>query len=367
MGISRLAIVGTGLIGASVGLAAKRAGVAEVRGFDQDARALAVAAERGAVDRPCETLGDALEGAELAIVATPVASLRSQIEAVLEATAPTCTVTDVGSTKREVCASVSDRVRFIGGHPICGSEARGPEQASAELFHGATWFLTPVAETEPARYRVLHGFVSSLGAVPVAIDPGAHDRLLALTSHLPHALANMLLNQAGATRVNGIEALSAAGGSFRDMTRVAGANPRIWVDIFLENASELRAALGEHRRRVEELERALAAGDAGFLARWIGEAAQNRRRLLEQAYPDAGVIQRLTVHVPDRPGVFAGITQALAAEKINIEDFEVHHMSPERGGTLDVLVAGEEAARRGAELLEAQGYSVIVSPAFEAD
>jgi prephenate dehydrogenase len=363
--LARLAIVGTGLIGASVGLAAKRVGVEHVVGWDVDPHALRVAFERGAVDRAAASLADAVAGAELAIVAAPVAMLEAEIEATLAASDEPCTVTDVGSTKGAVCEQVSDRVRFIGGHPVCGSEARGPEHASGELFQGATWFLTPAAETEPARYRLLHGFVGSLGALPVAIDAQAHDRLLAHTSHLPHALANLLLNQAGATRVSGHEALSAAGGSLRDMTRVAGANPRIWVDIFLDNAAELRASLAEHRRRVEELERALDSGDAGFLARWIGEAAGNRRRLLEEAYPDAGALQRLRVHVPDRPGIFAGITQALAAERINIEDFEMHHMTPERGGTLEILVSGEQEARRASELLEAQGYSVIVAPAFE--
>ena len=133
----------------------------------------------------------------------------------------------------------------------------------------------------------------------------------------------------------------------RDMTRVAGANPRIWIDIFLDNAEELRASLAEHRRRVEELERALETRDAGWLARWIGEAGGNRRRLLAEAYEDPGTIQRVRVHVPDRPGVLSGITQALGAEKINIEDFELDHLSPERGGTLSVLVAGEEAGAPG--------------------
>jgi prephenate dehydrogenase len=201
--------------------------------------------------------------------------------------------------------------------------------------------------------------------VPIAIDPSAHDRLMALTSHLPHALANVVLNHAGSVRVDGHEPLSAAGGSLRDMTRVAGANPRIWIDIFLDNADELRGALVEHRRRVDELERALESRDAGWLARWIGEAGGNRRRLLAEAYEDPGTIQRVRVHVPDRPGVLSGITQALGAEQINIEDFELDHLSPERGGTLSVLVAGEAAARRAAELLEAQGYGVIVSPAFD--
>jgi prephenate dehydrogenase len=362
--LERLALVGTGLIGASVGLAAKRTGVSRVIGWDSDAESLAVAVERGAVDEPAGSLEAAVGEAELAIVATPVAALKDEVAATLAA-GSRATVTDVGSTKGGLCESVSDRARFIGGHPVCGSEARGPGHASAELFEGATWFLTPVAETEPERYVLLHGFVASLGAVPVAIDPAAHDRLMAVTSHLPHALANLILNHAGSVRVNGHEPLATAGGSLRDMTRVAGANPRIWIDIFLDNAEELRASLAEHRRRVGDLERALASGDAGWLARWIGEAAGNRRTLLDEAYRDVGALQRVRVHVPDRPGVLSGITQALGAEQINIEDFELQHMSPDRGGTLSVLVAGEEEARRAAALLEAQGYSVIVSPAFE--
>jgi prephenate dehydrogenase len=149
------------------------------------------------------------------------------------------------------------------------------------------------------------------------------------------------------------------------MTRVAGANPRIWVDIFLDNAEPLRSSLVEHRRRIEKLEEALAAGDAGFVARWIGEALRNRRRLLEVAYPDPGALHRLRVHVPDRPGVLAAITQELGAERINIEDFELQHLSPERGGVLLLLISGERQANRAAELLEEQGYGVVVSPVLD--
>jgi prephenate dehydrogenase len=360
--VARLAVVGTGLIGASVALAARRAGVGFVAGFDPDSTALGVATERGAVE-PASSLEDAVGDAELTVVAAPVAHLAGSVTAVLDATGGT--VTDVGSTKSGVVRAAEGDERFIGGHPVCGSEARGPANARAELFEGATWFLTPVARTSPERYRVLHSFVSALGAVPVAVDADAHDRLVALTSHLPHALANLLVNQAGATRIEGHEPLDAAGGSLRDMTRVAGANPRIWIDIFLENAGALRDALGEHRRRIEQLETALEQGDAGFLARWIAEASQNRRRMLADAYADPGALQRLRVHVPDRPGVLAGITQALGAERINIEDFELQHYSPDRGGVLTMLVAGEEPARRAADLLESQGYGVVVSAVLD--
>ena len=359
----QIAIVGTGLIGASVGLAAQRAG-ATVAGWDVDPGALSVAAERGAVS-PAGSLAEALAGAELAVVAVPIAALPAQVAAVLAATGEETTVTDVGSTKASVVAAAAGSPRFVGGHPIAGLESRGAEHASAGIFEGATWFLTPTAQTDNERHRAVHGFVSSLGAVPVAIDPVAHDRLVALTSHVPHVLANVIVNQAGSTRVEGHEPLANAGGSLRDMTRIAGANPRIWVDIFLDNAEAIRGALAEHRRRIEQVEAALDQGDAGFLARWIGEASANRRRMLEREYPDPGALQRLRVHISDRPGVLAAITQALGAERINIEDFELHHMSPERGGTLQVLVGGEGEAQRAAELLERQGYSVVVSPVLD--
>jgi prephenate dehydrogenase len=358
--VKRLGIIGTGLVGASVGLAAKRAGVEHVAGCDVSDGLAAAARAVGAIDDARGSAAEVLSDLDLAVIAVPVMALRSVLGDAL-AGHDDVTVTDVGSTKSNLRDALANP-RFVGGHPVTGSEAHGPENATAELFDGATWFLTPTAQTDPDRYRLVHGFVSGLGATPVAIDPEAHDRLVALTSHLPHALANLLVNQAGAARVEGHEPLAAAGGSLRDTTRVAGANPRIWVDIFLENTPSLQAALAEHRRRVEQLESALGARDAGFIARWIGEAAGNRRRILETAFPDPGELHQLRVHVPDRPGVLAAITQALGVERINIEDFELHHVSPDRGGTLTLLVTGEPEAQRAAALLESHGYGVVVSP-----
>jgi prephenate dehydrogenase len=362
----RIGIVGLGLIGGSLGLAACARGDA-VTGYDADPAALQQAAERGAVSRAAGSLVEAVADAELALVCGPVAELPGLVADVLSALPERSTVSDVGSTKARLVESVGGDSRFVGGHPVCGSEARGVASARADLFQEATWFLTPTARTDPAAHRLLHGFVGSLGARPVAIDPGAHDRLVALTSHLPHAIANMLINQAGSGRVDGHDPLGAVGGSFRDMTRVAGANPRIWVDIFLDNREALLAGLREHGRRIDELARALESEDAGFVARWIAEASGNRRRLLETAYPArAEELFRVRVHVPDRPGVLSGITQALGAEGINIEDFELHHLSSDRGGTVVVLVAGEAEADRAVALLDAQGYGAIATRAVDA-
>jgi prephenate dehydrogenase len=363
--VKRLAVVGTGLIGASVALAARRGGVPTVVGWDPDAEFLGIAAERGAVDA-VSGLDEAAAGADLVVVAAPVGDLPQAVRDVLERAPDAATVTDVGSTKRPVSAAAGGDSRFVGGHPICGAETRGPERATADLFDGATWFLTPTAATEPERLRLVHGFVAGLGARPVAIGPDAHDRLVAVTSHLPHVLANVLLNQAGSARIDGHDPLQAAGGSLRDMTRIGGANPRIWVDIFLDNREALQSALAEQRRLLEQVEAALAGGDAGFLARWIGEASGHRRRMLATAFVDPGTLHRVRTHIPDRPGVLAGIFQALGAERINVEDFELDHVSADRGGTLTMLVSGESEADRAAQLLEAQGYGVVVAPVIES-
>src|SRR5699024_643041 len=148
--------------------------------------------------------------ADLAVVAAPVTVLPALVGDVIQAAPERCTVTDVGSTKDW---SLRFPERFVGGHPVCGRGARGPAHASADLFAGAPWDLAPEAATDPERSRLVHGFVASLGAVPVATDPKAHDRLVALTSHLPHALANLIVNQAGAGRIEGHDPLAAAGGS----------------------------------------------------------------------------------------------------------------------------------------------------------
>ena len=275
---TRLAVVGTGLIGASIALAAKRAGVPQVAGFDSDRTALAAAAELGAIDVEGEALQPTVADADLVVVATPVGAIASCVTQVLAATGEGCTVTDVGSTKASICSALAHESRFVGGHPLAGSEARGPTAARADLFDGSTWFLTTTAGTDPERHRLAGDVVRALGAEVVEIDPTVHDQLVALVSHLPHALARALVHQVSSAQLPGHDALATTGASFKDMTRVAGANPGVWVDIFLDNAEALGAALSEHRRYVVELEELLDRGDRVALTEWVEESARKRPR-----------------------------------------------------------------------------------------
>jgi prephenate dehydrogenase len=345
--LSRVAVVGTGLLGTSVALAARRAGVRRVTGWDADARTL-----RESAVEPGSSLVDAVADAELVVVAVPVGSLVDAVREVLSATTD-ATVTDVGSTKRAL-ADVDDH-RLVPGHPLAGGATGGPARAAADLFDGATWFLTPPAAAEPGRVGVVERFVRALGANPVTLDPAEHDRLLAFTSHLPHALANLLMRAvAGA----GEQALDYAGAALREMTRVAGANAAVWADIFVANGDLIADALAAHGSELADVELALRERDRAFFERWIDEAAGARSRMLEYAYrTEARMLNRIRVRVPDKPGVLARITQTLGAAGINIEDFELRHVSPEYGGVLVILVSGADNAELARTLLRRDGYA----------
>jgi prephenate dehydrogenase len=342
--VTSLAVVGTGLLGTSVARAAARAGVARVVGRDTDPATL-----RSSGIAPAESLADV----ELVVVAVPVGELPETVRAVLAEAGPETTVTDVGSTKRDVAAV--DDPRFVPGHPLAGGATGGPARAAADLFDGAAWILTPTGASGAEHVERVRRFATALGARPATLDAAAHDRLLGLTSHLPHAVANLLVQDVAA---GGDEALGYAGASLREMTRVAGANPAIWADIFLANADVLADALAAHADGAGDVARALRAGDRDFLERWIERAAATRAQMLEHAYrTDARQLHRIRVRVPDKPGVLARITQTLGAASINIEDFELRHVSPEYGGVLVILLSGAENAKLARELLRRSGYT----------
>jgi len=351
--VARLAVVGTGLVGTSVALAAGRTGT-RTRGFDSDPGVLERAAARGALE-PSASLAEALSDAELVVVAVPVGAAPAVVREALAA-APDAVVTDVASTKRPL-AEISEQ-RFVPGHPVAGGASGGPARATADLFDAATWFLAPTEASSTESITLVERFVTSLGARAVHTEAAAHDRLLALTSHLPHALANLLMLRVAEAAKKDDAPLAFAGASLREMTRLAGANAPVWSDIFLGNADEIAAAVAGLRTSLGELEASLAAGDRESIERSIAAAATARERMESFAYrTEPAQLNRIRVRIPDRPGVLARITQILGAAQINLEDFEMRHVSPEYGGVLVILVAGADNAARARELLRREGYA----------
>jgi prephenate dehydrogenase len=353
----RVAVLGVGLIGGSVGLAARDLLGAEVRGWDPSADALEAAVARGALDEPCAAVGEALEGAELAFVAAPVGAIAGVAGEALAAAGEECVVTDVGSTKRPVVAVHGEDARFVGGHPLAGAETKGVEHARADLFQDAVWYLTPTARTSGILYEKLHRTLVAIGARPQAIDPESHDRLLASVSHLPHVLANVLVWEAARTAEASGERLPATGPSFRDATRVAGANTGIWTDIYRSNRDALTEAIDRAIGRLGEVRAALEADDPVALAGWNDGAAADRRHLLEAELAGAAV-HELRVSVPNKPGVIAELALALGRGGVNILDMALYPAPDFSEGTVALWIAGDSAASRAEHLVAGLGFPV---------
>ncbi|HET8756007.1 MAG TPA: prephenate dehydrogenase/arogenate dehydrogenase family protein, partial [Solirubrobacteraceae bacterium] len=316
----------------------------------------ATALERGAVSAACGSLAEAAAGTDVAFVAAPVGALPDVVADVLAAAGEDCVVSDVGSTKRSVVAAVQDP-RFVGGHPLAGAETAGVEHARADLFDGATWYLTPTARTGGILYERLHRLLVDLGARPSALDPDTHDALLATVSHLPHVLANVLVARAARVLSDEGERLPATGPSFRDATRVAGANTAIWRDIYLANADALVEAIDDTVARLGAVRAALAARDGDGVAAWNDDARDERRRLLE-ADLAGGEVHELRVGVPNRPGVVAEVALALGRAGVNILDMALYPAPDHSTGTIALWIAGERHAVQAQELVEALGLTV---------
>jgi prephenate dehydrogenase len=354
------------LIGGSIGLAAReRIDSARVVGFDSSEEALVAALERKAIDERCASLGEAVVGSDVCFVCCPVGVLGDAVRQALEMGGD-CVVSDVGSTKKSVLNELaksglpeSDVSRFIGGHPLAGAEASGVEHARGDLFEGASWYLTPTARTSGVHYERLYRTISAFGARPAAVDTSTHDRLMATVSHLPHALANVLVGQAARALVEEEQSLPATGPSFRDATRVAGANPALWRDIFLSNREAIETELETYIGELGAVLARLRSGNSDELERWIEEARADRQRLLERELA-GGPVSELRVTVPNKPGIVAQVSLALGEAGVNIVDMALYPAPDMKSGAIALWVAGERGAERAVELISGLGYPASV-------
>ena len=346
----RAQLVGTGLIGSSIGMALRARGW-HVTGHDRDAARAEAARDAGALD---EVGTD--PAAELTFVATPVSSVVEAVRAALEGGG---IVTDVGSVKAPIVAEVGSP-RFIGGHPMAGSEQEGLRGADPELFEGATWVLTPTEHTDAAAFARVRSVVSGMGADVVALDPERHDALVAVVSHVPHLTAATLMCLAAEGAEEHAALLRLAAGGFRDMTRVAAGHPGIWPDICTENRAAIVDALDRLLSSLTDMRDVVAAGDRRGLLRTL-EAARTARTSLPAGITRPEDFAEVRVPVADRPGVLAEVTTLAGALSVNIADLEIAHSSEGERGVLLLVVDAVDAERLRAALVE-RGFRPSVHP-----
>jgi prephenate dehydrogenase len=351
----RAMIFGTGLIGGSVGMALMARGW-HVSGVDAAPGVATRAVELGALsDQGID------HGADLVVVATPVHAA-ADIIATIEASPEwndQVIITDVGSVKGPLVATV-DHPSFVGGHPMAGSEQMGVEGASAELFVGATWVLTPTELTDPDVFAQVRSILDDLGANVVALAPAQHDALVAVVSHVPHLTAATLMDLAADLGEEHAALLQLAAGGFRDMTRIAAGQPSIWPDICDDNAEAIVATLDLLIEALRAMRRRVAEHDRDSLVEVLERAASARRALVDHTPRPEGLVE-IRIPVPDRTGVLADITTLAAELGVNIFDLEIAHSVDGDRGVL-VLVVDTLSAPTLLATLPGRGYRSTSSP-----
>lgn len=356
----RAALIGTGMIGGSIGIALREKGlVKHLSGFDRNAETLARAAASGAIDEAAGSLEEALEEADLVILAVPVLTTIDLLPAVIPHLKAGAIITDVGSTKGPLMAAVESimpaSVFFVGGHPMAGSEISGIDGADPALMENAIYVLTPGPGTPPEIIEKLSLVFRLIGAQPLILDPLLHDRAVAMVSHLPHVIAAALVQSvAGVSDTELVRTLAAGG--FRDSTRIALGDPELWRDICISNRWALLAALKQYKKSLETLEKYLSEPDKAAIEEFLLQARDYRSTI---PYRGRGILPELfeaVVLVRDEPGALGRITGLLGKAGINIDAIEILHVRELYGGSIRLGFKGKEEQKKALALLGDNGY-----------
>ena len=338
-------VIGLGLVGGSLAFGLTRRGWT-VLGTDVDQGIVTEALSRRIVSG-----SDLDPGALITVVAVPVSDLPEAVGVAIDATRGA--VTDLGSVKGPIVRKISSP-RFVGGHPMAGSELHGLAGADPDLFDGARWVLTPTNETDDRSFEVVAAMVRDLGAEPIVLDAEMHDRLVAVVSHLPHLTAAALLGLAARHADDHGAVLRLAAGGFRDMTRVASGDPRIWIDICRENRVAILDAIDEFVTELCATRAVIAEGRGSDLARGL-QLAREARSNLPGRLRELRDIVEFRIPIPDRAGAAAEIFGIAAETGVNIANFEVVHSTEGERGVLVMVVESEQRDLFRGGLL-ARGY-----------
>ena len=287
MTIKRVAIIGLGLLGGSIGLAIKARGLAiATSGYDRDPAVRAKAAERGLVGQVCETAAEAVTNADLVILCVPVGAMSDAARALAPGLAPHAIISDVGSSKQAVADALAAALPgacIIPAHPVAGTEQSGPEAGFAALFAGRWCIITPPDGVDPAALAALSDFWTSLGSKVELMDAAHHDLVLAVTSHIPHLIAYTIVGTASDLEdVTQSEVIKYSAGGFRDFTRIAASSPEMWRDICMANREALLRELLQYASELHGLYEALEQGDTAKLEEVFSEARTVRSAWTQQ-------------------------------------------------------------------------------------
>ena len=364
--IHNVAVIGLGLIGGSLAMAIKNVNKdITVTGFDIIQDAMNIAKYRNIIDSIASDYAEAVKNADLVIVATPISNIREVVNEIKPYLKKGVIVTDVGSAKenivKEVGAMLSPDSIFIGGHPMAGSENEGVLSARQDLFKNAFYILTPTDNTKTESLVSLHSLLTKIGAKVVSLSPKEHDEIVSLISHLPHIISTNLVKLVDDEQAELKNLFKLCAGGFRDMTRIAASNPKMWQDITFENKNEIIKALDKYIGYLQKFKESLHTGDTEYIKDHYSQAKEARLNLPKYVEKDISKLYELMISIPDKKGVLSDVTLAISSSGINIEDISIFHSTEfVGGGILKILVEGENAGEIAKKAIEHKGFEVMV-------
>ena len=358
----KVTIIGLGLIGGSLAKALReRLGIRDITAVGRSIEPLDKAVADGTISRGFTVLNDHVWESDLIFICTPVKTAMEYIRSLAGNVKASCIVTDVGSTKAEIINYVNalpEFIRFVGGHPMAGTEKTGYSSSFSHLFENAYYILTPSKSSDKNAMDFMTDLVRGIGALPVILDAEEHDRIVGSISHLPHIAAAALVNAVSQADTGDGKMQTLAAGGFRDITRIASSSPEMWQSITLSNSQQIREALKKYMGLLEKFDKYIEAGDSANIYKFF-ENAKNYRDTFSAG--KKGLIEPLpeiAIDVVDRPGVIGEIATLLGKNGVNIKNINVSNSREFEHGCLIITLPDPETMAKAFDLLAGKGYSV---------
>jgi prephenate dehydrogenase len=359
----KVTIIGLGLIGGSLAKAMReKLEMRDITAVDRDSSALGLALEQGVIGKGLVTPDETVYGSDIIFICTPVGQIPAYIDELAPKVKDTCIITDAGSTKGAIISHVErlpHSFRFIGGHPMAGTEKSGYQNSLPHLFENAYYILTPARGASGESVKTLSSLVEAIGAIPVVMTAEEHDMAVAGISHLPHVAAAALVNTVRDidNDTGRLQTLSAGG--FRDITRIASSSPGMWENIALSNRDHLLEVLKQMEQKLSDFVRYLENGDSGKIYDFFDSARQFRDSISGYEQGLLPRIHRIIVDVQDRPGIIGEIATILGRHNINIKNIYVANSRESEQGCLVITLPDADSVNMAFDLLTETGYKVF--------
>jgi prephenate dehydrogenase len=359
----KVTIIGLGLIGGSLAKAMReKLEMRDITAVDRDSSALGLALEQGVIGKGLVTPDETVYGSDIIFICTPVGQIPAYIDELAPKVKDTCIITDAGSTKGAIISHVErlpHSFRFIGGHPMAGTEKSGYQNSLPHLFENAYYILTPARGASGESVKTLSSLVEAIGAIPVVMTAEEHDMAVAGISHLPHVAAAALVNTVRDidNDTGRLQTLSAGG--FRDITRIASSSPGMWENIALSNRDHLLEVLKQMEQKLSDFVRYLENGDSGKIYDFFDSARQFRDSISDYEQGLLPRIHRIIVDVQDRPGIIGEIATILGRHNINIKNIYVANSRESEQGCLVITLPDADSVNMAFDLLTETGYKVF--------